>query len=369
VPAAEAAGTSVDQVIVGSCTNGSYADLATTAAVLDGRTVAPGTDAVVAPASKRAVELLAREGELAGLYAAGVNVSEATCGACIGQGHVPAPDSVSLRAFNRNFRGRSGNEDDAVYLASPAVAAASAVVGEIVDPRDTDLAPPSPTLPADMTRSDADLLGPDATVTVRRGETIGRVPPGEPLSDTPAGDVLLRVGDDVTTDHIVPASPEVMSLWSDPQACAAYTLVRVDEEFPERARASDGGWIVAGDNYGQGSSRENAALELAVLGLDGVIARSFARIHAANLFNFGLVPLTFADPADYDGLSEGDRLELVEDLAAGIADGRSSFTVLVNDDWQFEATVDATARERAILSAGGLLPYIRGRAERDESPL
>jgi aconitate hydratase len=361
VPAAEVAGTPVDQVIVGSCTNGSYADLAATAAVLRGESVAPETDMVVAPASKRAVELLAREGGTADLYAAGVNLSEATCGACIGQGHVPAPDSVSLRAFNRNFRGRSGNEDDAVYLVSPEVAAASAVHGEVVDPRDTDLTPPSVSLPDDMTRSDVDLLGPDPSVAVRRGDTIGHVPLGDPLAADLAGPVLLTVGDDVTTDHIMPASPEVMSLWSDPQACADYTLVRIDEGFPARARESDGGWVVAGDNYGQGSSRENAALELAVLGLDGVVANSFARIHAANLINFGLVPLTAADPADVDRIERGDDLAVVEDVAAGIADGRERFTLRVNDDWEAAVDLHATDRQRAILGAGGLLSYLTRR--------
>lgn len=360
VPASEVAGTPVDQVIVGSCTNGSYVELATTAAVLAGQEVAPETDMIVAPASKRAAELLARDGSITELYAAGVNLSEATCGACIGQGHVPAPDCVSLRAFNRNFLGRSGNENDAVYLVSPGVAAASAIVGEIVDPRDTDLNPQSIELLSDMTRSDVDLLGPDHQVEVRRGETIGHVPVGSPLTENPVGEVLLRAGDDITTDHIIPASAEVISLWSDPQACADYTLVRVDEEFPARAWASDGGWVVAGENYGQGSSRENASLELAVLGLDGVIAKNFARIHKANLFNFGLIPLTFVDTQDIDRLSEGDRLEIVENLASGIADGRSSFDVSVNEEWTFEVAVDATTREREVLAAGGLLSYIKG---------
>lgn len=360
----EVAGRSVDQVVVGSCTNGSYADLAAFAGVLTGERIADDTDAIVTPASKRAVELLARTGELADLYAAGVNVSEATCGACIGQGHVPAPDSVSLRTFNRNFRGRSGNEDDSVYLCSPAVASASAVRGELTDPRETDLPVPHIDLPDDMTRSDVDLLGPDPSVKIHRGETIGRVPLRDPLSADLFGPVLLKADDNVTTDHIIPATAEVMSLWSDPQTCADYTLVRVDETFPERAREADGGWVVAGENYGQGSSRENAALELAVLGLDGVFAKSFARIHLANLINFGLVPLTFPNPEIYDEIVDGDDLAVVDEVATAVKNGREMFTVRVNDEWTFNAKLNASERERAILATGGLLPYIKAQHSR-----
>lgn len=357
VPVQEVAGTPVDQCLVGTCTNGSYFDVATVADVVAGETVAGETDFVVAPASKRAVEVLSREGGTTDLYAAGVNLSEATCGACIGQGHVPASDSVSLRAFNRNFQGRSGLPDDSVYLASPEVVAASAVAGEITDPREVDADPPSVSLPADMTRTDAEILGPDPDTEVRKGDTIGSVPLEPPLGGDVGGPVLTKAGANVTTDHIVPANAEVMSLWSDPQACADYTLVRVDEEFPEKARAADGGWVVAGENYGQGSSRENAALELAVLGVDGVFARSFARIHFANLVNFGVLPLTV--PADaYDRLAEGDDLAVVEDVAAAIRDGADRVTVAVNGDWTFEAGVDLTPGERETLLAGGKLAQL-----------
>jgi aconitate hydratase len=171
--------------------------------------------------------------------------------------------------------------------------------------------------------------------------------------------VLTKAGDNITTDHIVPASAEVMSLWSDPQACADYTLVRVDEEFPRKAREADGGWLVAGENYGQGSSRENAALELAVLGVDGVIAESFARIHKANLINFGVVPLTFAEAETYDRIEEGDTLELQEDVAAAIRSGAETLTVEVNGEWTFAAAVDLTPQERETLLAGGKLPLLK----------
>ncbi|MFB6269675.1 MAG: aconitate hydratase [Halobacterium sp.] len=357
VPVQEVAGTPVDQCLVGTCTNGSYFDVATVADVVAGETVAGETDFVVAPASKRAVEVLSREGGTTDLYAAGVNLSEATCGACIGQGHVPASDSVSLRAFNRNFKGRSGLPDDSVYLASPEVVAASAITGELTDPRDLDLDAPSVSLPADMTRTDAEILAPDSGVDVRKGDTIGTVPLEEPLGSDVSGPVLTKAGANVTTDHIVPANAEVMSLWSDPQACADYTLTRVDEAFPSKARAADGGWVVAGQNYGQGSSRENAALELAVLGVDGVLARSFARIHFANLVNFGVVPLTLPESA-YDRIEEGDDVAVVEDVAGAIRGGADSVTVSVNGEWTFEAGVDLTPRERETLLAGGKLAQL-----------
>ncbi len=359
VPVSEVAGTGVDQVMVGSCTNGSYLDIAAVADVVAGRHVAGETDFILNPASKLAVRLLAEEGGTTELYAAGVNLSESTCGACTGQGHVPGPESVSLRAFNRNFKGRSGYEDDSVYLCSPEVAAASAIEGEIVDPRTTDLTPPDVELPDDMTSSDAEILPPDPATEIYRGETIGTIPIKEPLGETVRGPITLVTGDDITTDHIMPATSEVLSLWSDPQAAAEYALTRIDEEFPTRAREAGGSWIVAGENYGQGSSRENAALELVELDVEGVIAKSFARIHLSNLINFGIVPLTFADPETYDRLSEGDELSIVEDAAAAIETGDDRLTVSVNGEWEFEVELACTDEDRDVLLAGGRLPYTK----------
>ncbi len=359
VPVAEVAGTPVDQVLVGSCTNGSYLDIATVADVVSGRHVAGNTDFILNPASKLAVRLLAEEGGTTELYAAGVNLSVSTCGPCTGQGHVPGPESVSLRAFNRNFRGRSGYEDDSVYLCSPEVAAASAIAGEIVDPRETDLTPPTVELPADMTSSDNEVLPPDPSVEIYRGETIGTIPIKEPLGPAVRGPITLLTGDDITTDHIMPASAEILSLWSDPQAAADYVLTRIDEEFPKRAREAGGSWIVAGENYGQGSSRENAALELVELDVDGVIAKNFARIHLSNLINFGVLPLTFVDPDVYDRLNEGDELEIVEDVAESVGSGQDRLTVSVNDEWTFEVELACSEEERDVLCAGGRLPYTK----------
>ena len=359
VPVAETEEVEVDQVLVGSCTNGSYFDIATVADVVTDRRVAGETDFVLNPASKRSIGLLAESGGTTELYAAGVNLSESTCGPCTGQGHVPGPESVSLRAFNRNFEGRSGNEGDSVYLCSPEVAAASAIAGEIVDPRSTDLTAPSVDLPDDMTGSDAEVLPPDPSVDVYRGETIGTIPVKDPPSGDLQGPVTLVTGDDITTDHIMPASSEILSVWSDPQAAADYTLTRVDGEFPERAREADGGWIVAGENYGQGSSRENAALELVELGVDGVIAKSFARIHLANLVNFGVLPLTFVDPDAYERLSEGEELSIVENVAEALGSGADRLTVSVNDEWRFEVGLACSDEQRDVLIAGGRLPYVR----------
>ena len=359
VPVTEAEGTGVDQVLVGSCTNGSYFDIATVADIVTDQQVAGETDCILNPASKRSVELLAERGGTTELYAAGVNLSESTCGPCTGQGHIPGPDSVSLRAFNRNFKGRSGNEDDSVYLCSPEVAAASAIEGEIVDTRTTDIETPSVDLPDDMTSSDVEILPPDPATELYRGETIGTIPIKDPLAGTVRGPITLHTGDDITTDHIMPAAPEILSVWSDPQAAADYTLTRIDEAFPERAREAGSSWIVAGENYGQGSSRENAALELVELGVDGVLAKSFARIHLANLVNFGVLPLRFSDAEVYDRLSEGDDLSIVENVADAVRSGADRLTVSVNDEWRFEAELVCTDEEREVLLAGGRLPYVR----------
>jgi aconitate hydratase len=365
VPVREVAGESVDQVIIGSCTNGAYEDILPAAKMLEGREIDKRTEMIIAPGSKQASEMLAREGWTAELMAAGVNFSEATCGACIGIGHVPASDSVSLRTFNRNFEGRSGIEDDSVYLCSPEVATAAALAGEIVDPRDLaeelgDLEDPGFEMPEQYTGSDADLIAPDEAVDdgLVKGPNIGEVPLKDPLDANLGGEALLKMTDNITTDHIIPATQDILMYRSNVPKLSEFTLSRVDDTFAERALESDGGFLVAGENYGQGSSREHAALCPMYLGIKGVFAKSFARIHKANLFNFGLVPLVIDDET-YDRLEQGDDIAIVDDVAEGVREGKETFTVRVNDDWEFTADLDASERERRILAAGGKLPLTR----------
>ena len=369
VPVGEAAGTEVDQVIIGSCTNGAYEDILPAAKMLAGRSIDLSTEMVVAPGSKKASEMLAREGWTAELMAAGVNFSEATCGACIGIGHVPGSDSVSVRTFNRNFEGRSGIEEDNVYLCSPEVAAATALTGEITDPRDLageldELEAPGFELPDVFEGAENDIITPEESVDddLLKGPNIGNVPLKEPLDPHLAGPTLLKMGDNITTDHILPATQDILMYRSNIPKLSEFTLSRVDETFADRALASDGGFLVAGENYGQGSSREHAALCPMYLGVEGVLARSFARIHRANLFNFGLLPLEI-DGDEYERISQGDHIEIVDDVAEAVQSGQERFTFRVNDDWEGTGVLDASAREREILAAGGKLSHVRQQHE------
>jgi aconitate hydratase len=373
VPVREVAGTDVDQVIIGSCTNGAYEDILPAAKLLEGREIDMKTEMIVAPGSKQASEMLARNGWSAELMAAGVNFSEATCGACIGIGHVPASDSVSVRTFNRNFEGRSGIEEDEVYLCSPEVAACAALAGELVDPRDLadelGLEAPGFELPDRYTGSKADLIAPDEAVDdeLIKGPNIGEVPLKEPLDAHLAGPALLKMRDNITTDHIIPATSDILMYRSNIPKLSEYTLSRVDESFAERAQAAGAGFLVAGENYGQGSSREHAALCPMYLGIDGVLAKSFARIHKANLFNFGLLPLTI-DEETYERIEQGDEIEIVDDVAEAVRSGQEEFTVRVNDDWEATATLEASPREREILADGGKLSHTKKQAEGGSSP-
>ncbi|QLH75858.1 aconitate hydratase [Halosimplex rubrum] len=373
VPVSEVEGTDVDQVMVGSCTNGAYEDILPAAKMLEDREINKTTEMIVAPGSKQASEMLAREGWTAEMMAAGVNFSEATCGACIGNGHVPASDSVSLRTFNRNFEGRSGIEDDSVYLCSPEVATAAALKGEIVDPRDLademgDLEDPGFELGDNYVGvSSSDLITPDEAVDdeLIKGPNIGDVPLKDPLPADLAGDVLLKMPDNITTDHISPANADVLMYRSNIPKLSEFTLTRVDETFPERALENDGGLLLAGENYGQGSSREHAALCPMYLGIDAVLAQSFARIHKANLFNFGIVPLTI-DEDTYEDIDQGDSVEIVDDVAEAVRSGQEEFTIRVDDDWEATANLDASEREREILADGGKLTHVKQQYESDD---
>ncbi len=369
VPVSEVEGEEVNQVIVGSCTNGGYEDILPVAKMLEGRETAMETETIVAPGSKQASEMLARGGWVAEMMAAGVNFSEATCGACIGIGHVPASDSVSLRTFNRNFEGRSGIEDDNVYLCSPEVAAAAALKGEIIDPRNLaeelgDLEAPGVELPEKYDGSKTDLIAPDEAIDdeLIKGPNIGDVPIKDGLTTDYDSELLLKMEDNITTDHIIPATQDILMYRSNVPKLSEFTLSRVDDTFAQRALDADGGFLVAGENYGQGSSREHAALCPMYLGIEGVFAQSFARIHRANLFNFGIVPLTI-DEDTYEQFEQGDDIEILEDDVGGaVQSGQEEFDVRVNDDWEFTATLKASQRERDILAAGGKLSWTKDQA-------
>jgi len=376
VPVREVAGTEVEQVIIGSCTNGAYEDILPAAKMLEGREVARHAEMIVAPGSKQASEMLAREGWTAEMMAAGVNFSEATCGACIGIGHVPASDSVSLRTFNRNFEGRSGIEDDSVYLCSPEVATAAAIAGEIVDPRDLadelgDLDAPGMEMGTKyspgMGRNDSDIITPEEAIDdeLIKGPNIGDVPLRGALEADIGGEALLKMEDNITTDHIIPATADILKFRSNIGKLSEFTLSRVDDTFAQRALDADGGVLVAGENYGQGSSREHAALCPMYLGIEAVFAQSFARIHKANLFNFGIVPLAI-DAETYERIEQGDNLQIVGDVGAAVTEGTEEFTVSVNDgEWEFTADVDASDREREILASGGKLSWVK--AQHDDT--
>ncbi len=357
VPVEEVAGTPVDQVMVGSCTNGSWHDMASVTAVLRGRRVHPSVSFVLFPGSHRILETMAREGLLADLLAAGVLVSEPSCGACAGIGHVPAAGARSLRAFNRNFPGRSGVKDDQVYLCSTATAAASALAGVITDPRSLGPEPPVP-LPPRFAASTVGLVMPDGRGEVVRGPNITSVPLGEPVAEMLEAPVLLKLGDRVSTDDISPSGAAVLVFRSNIPAIAEFCFRYVDPEFVGRARAAGRGIIVAGELYGQGSSREVAAIAPMYLGVRAVLARSFARIHRANLINWGVAPLVFEDPGGYDGVERDDRLRL-EGLRAALAAGARVRVANTRTGAVFTASCPLTPRERDILLAGGRLAHTR----------
>src|SRR5881296_2905617 len=336
VPVEEVAGTPVDQVMVGSCTNGSWHDMASVTGVLRGRRVHSSLSFVLFPGSHRILETMAREGLLADLLAAGALVSESTCGSCAGIGHVPAAGTRSLRAFNRNFPGRSGVKGDEVYLCSSTVAAASALTGVITDPR--TLGAPGPvTLPARFASSTVGFVEPDGAGEIPRGPNIKPVPLGEPVAETLEAPVVIKLGDKVSTDDISPAGSAVLVFRSNIPAIAEFTFKYVDGEFATRARAAGRGIIVGGETYGQGSSREAAATGPMYLGIRAVIVKSFARIHRTNLINWGVVPLVFDDPAAWAGIERDDRLRL-PGLRAALAAGEGVAVVNERTGARFTAS-------------------------------
>ncbi len=360
VPVTEVAGTPVQQVVIGSCTNSSFVDLMRVAQILKGKTVHSDVSVSLAPGSRQVLEMIARTGALADLVSAGVRILESGCGPCIGMGQAPASGAVSVRTFNRNFEGRSGTADAKVYLASAETAAACALTGKITDPR-TLGEPVRVDLPERFIIDDRMVIPPAARpeeVEVIRGPNIKPLPTRGPLETEIKATVLLKVGDNITTDHIMPAGAKILPLRSNIPAMAEYVFSRVDPDFPARAKERGGGFVVGGENYGQGSSREHAALAPMYLGVRAVIAKSFARIHRANLINFGIMPLVFANPADYDAIDRDDEL-WISGLPEVLFRNEPFAVQNVTKKTSFLVRHNLTAREAQVLAAGGLLNYTR----------
>jgi aconitate hydratase len=362
------AGTKVDQVMVGSCTNSSYRDLMVVASMLKGKRVNPDVSFGIAPGSRQVLEMIAKNGALADIIASGARILEATCGFCIGAGQAPRTGAVSIRTSNRNFEGRSGTKSAGVYLASPETAVAAALTGVITDPRDLGMSYPRIETPAEFWIDDSMVLPPSqdpGSVTVSRGPNIGDPPKGEPLPQTIQGVVAIKVGDKITTDHIMPAGSRLKYRSNIPKY-AEFVFEGVDPGFSRKAlenkKAGVHNIIVAGASYGQGSSREHAAICPMFLGVKAVIAKSFERIHAANLINFGILPLTFASDADYDALGAQDKVE-ISGIKAALEN--SADVTLKNTTSGKSVTLkySLTSRQRDILLAGGMINYTKTRSK------
>lgn len=353
----------IDQVCIGSCTNSSYVDMMKVAHILKGKTVDPSVSLAIAPGSKQVLNMIAENGALADMIAAGARILESACGPCIGMGQSPNSKGVSLRTFNRNFEGRSGTKDGQIYLVSPEMAAVSALTGYLTDPRTLgDM--PEFKLPEHFKINDNMVVPPADeadmdSVEVLRGPNIKPFPQTSPLDDSIDCQVSLKVGDNITTDHIMPAGAKILPLRSNIPAISQHCFTVCDEDFPRRAKNMGKSIIVGGSNYGQGSSREHAALAPLYLGIKAVLVKSFARIHRANLINAGILPLTFVNEADYDKINQGDEIVLADVRADVEAD--MSKLIVVNKTTGVEIPVlcELTGRTKDIILAGGLLDYTR----------
>lgn len=355
-PVRELSDVKVDQVCIGSCTNSSLRDMLTAAAMLKGHTVSPELSMSVSPGSRQVLTMLSDCGALSDILASGARLLECACGPCIGMGFSPNSGGVSLRTFNRNFEGRSGTKDAQVYLVSPETAVASAITGHITDPTDLGLEALSIDLPESFKIDDGGIIPPApaseaAAVKVLRGPNIKEFPKGAPLTDSISAMLSLKVGDNITTDHIMPAGAKILPYRSNIPKMSEFCFTVCDESFPERAKAAGQSIIVGGLNYGQGSSREHAALVPLYLGVRAVLAKSFARIHEANLINAGILPLHFKNESDYERLNQGDSLSI-----CGIFEGLETGHMLLRAPaGDIELVCELTARQRRILLAGGLL--------------
>lgn len=360
----EVEGTPVAQVLVGSCTNSSYRDLSIISSVMEGKTVHENVSMSVNPGSRQVLENVTSSGKLLSFISSGVRINESGCGGCIGMGQAPPSGAVSVRTFNRNFPGRSGTPDDKVYLCSPETAAATALYGKITDPRKLGEYPPI-TWPDKFLIDDRMIILPSLhpeEVTVVRGPNIAPLPLADALQDKIEKKVLLKVGDNISTDGIMPAGAKILPLRSNIPKISEYVFSPIDPNFAKNARENHGGIVIGGDNYGQGSSREHAALAPMYLGIKAVITKTFARIHKANLINFGILPLEFVNASDYDKINAGDVLEL-DGLHAHLH-GNNHQLVLKNVTKGVEIPLkeDYTPRQREILRAGGLLNFTRQHA-------
>jgi aconitate hydratase len=354
----------VDQVAIGSCTNSSYMDMMKVAKILKGKNVHPDVSLVIAPGSKQVLTMLSKNGALSDMVTAGARILESACGPCIGMGQSPASNAVSLRTFNRNFEGRSGTASAKVYLVSPEIAAASAITGVLTDARELGEAP-LVEMPSLFEINDNMVLAPapeGVEVEVVRGPNIKPFPVNTELQETVAGKALIKVGDNITTDHIMPSNAKLLPFRSNVPYLAEFCLTPCDPEFPKRAKENNGGFIIGGSNYGQGSSREHAALAPLQLGVKGVIVKSFARIHMANLINSGILPMTFINEADYDAIDMGDELVL-ENAIKQVKAGTDLVIKNKTKNAEIQVKVALSDRQVEMILAGGLLNYTRKQSQ------
>lgn len=350
---------SVDQVAIGSCTNSSYEDLMKVSKILKGKKVHPDVSLVIAPGSRQVMEMMARNGTLADIISSGARVLENSCGPCIGMGQAPGTNGVSLRTFNRNFYGRSGTLSANVYLVSPETAAVSAIAGVLTDPTEIDI-DINVEMPKEFLIDDSMILAPapvGTKVEVLRGPNIKPFPVNDKLGEVVEGKVLIKVEDNITTDHIMPSNSKLLPFRSNIPYLADFCFNTVDADFPKRAKENNGGFIIAGNNYGQGSSREHAALAPLYLGVKAVIAKSFARIHKANLINNGIIPLEFENESDYDNLDNLDEL-VMENIQSALDKGIVKVKN-VTKETELNALVQLAEKEIAVIRAGGRLNYVK----------
>ena len=359
VPVFSLRGLKIDQVIIGSCTNSSYGDLMKVARILQDKTIAKHVSLAIAPGSKQVLSMLAKNGALATLITSGARILECACGPCIGMGQSPSTNGVSLRTFNRNFEGRSGTFSAKVYLVSPEVAAVSAINGYLSDPR--DLGEPPLVKEPELFLVNDNLIIPPANnpdeIKIIKGPNIKPFPLGKSMGSKIRGKVLVKLGDNITTDHIIPSNAKLLPYRSNIPYLSNYCLVPCDKDFPEKAKKNRGGFIIGGINYGQGSSREHAALVPLYLGIKAVLAKSFARIHKENLINSGIIPLVFKNLEDYDQVEEGDEL-LIEDAISQVK-GKTIKVVNMVKNKEYGMILDITPRQRDMLIQGGLLNSIK----------